>query len=178
MSSDLTWKELEHRFRELQAEMTADGLMAWYTRYCWEDGPTEEEWRYRGGGDRNEKKFESLATAGARKLGFTDNANADNGWLARVREYLGAKITVTGTQTVDGRTATTEGESIERIAGASADYCLQLIACGTPESIGVNTTKSNETGNPVKASEQVEANPSVRLLALGARVDSAMSAER
>jgi hypothetical protein len=35
------------------------------------------------------------------------------------------------------------------------------------------TTKSNGTGNPVKDSEQVEANPSVRLLALRARVDSA-----
>jgi hypothetical protein len=134
MSADLTWKELEHRFRELQAEMTADGLMAWYTRFCWDDGPTEEQWLYRGGGARNQKRFESLATAGATKLGFTDNANADNGWLARVREYLGAKITVTGTQIVDGRTATTEGESIERIAGASADYCLQLIASETPES--------------------------------------------
>jgi len=144
MSADLMWKELEHRFRELQAEMTADGLMAWYARFCWDDGLTEEQWVYRGGGDRNQKRFESLATAGARKLGFTDNANADNGWLARVREYLGAKITVTGTQIVDGRTATTEGESIERIAGASADYCLQLIARGTPEAtVGLQSQASD-----------------------------------
>jgi hypothetical protein len=134
MSADLTWKDLEHRFRELQAEMTANCLVAWYTRFCWDDGPTEEQWSYQGGGERNQRRFESLASAGARKLGFTDNANADNGWLARVREYLGAKVTSKGTQIENGRTATSEAVRIDRVAEASADHCLRLIARGTPES--------------------------------------------
>jgi hypothetical protein len=124
--ASLTWLELEQRFRKLHAEMNADCLSVWYMREFWQDGQTGERWDYVGGDEPSRKRFQSLASVGARKIGFTEDASVDNHWLARVRDYVGSKRI--------SEDQTSKSVLIDCVAGASADYCLQLLALGTPES--------------------------------------------
>lgn len=136
------WKELEIRFRDIQARPSAQQrVSAEFTRTVWASGSTTEEWRTRGNSVCR-VEFERLASIAARKLGYLPSEGAGDHWLDLVREWvqetgMDKDATVAwcpdGSGFESGLAYTTKTLWTERIAELSAMFCMELMARGTPE---------------------------------------------
>jgi len=141
ISSSFNWKELENRFREIQAKPSVREFRAEFTRTEWDSGSITEEWTIRGN-TVCRTEFERLASIGARKLGYAGTEEAIKYWLERVREWLCRtgldKVSdlvwcPTGSGHIKGSFYTTSHLNTERIAELSAMFCMELMAHGAPE---------------------------------------------
>jgi hypothetical protein len=142
IASSFNWKELEDRFREIQAKPSGrERFRAEFTRTKWDSGSVTEEWMLRGNAVCR-TEFERLASIAARKLGYEASEDALRYWLESLREWL----SMTGLDK-DGTMAwcplgsgqdkgsfyKTSHLHTERIAELSAMFCIELMAHGAPE---------------------------------------------
>jgi hypothetical protein len=142
VASTFTWKDLEIRFQSIHANASGQRFSANFIRTDWESGDVSEEWIV-GGNAAFREEFENLASISARKLGCTRSEGANEYWLDRVWEWMqlagldkdkSVAWLPTGTVVQAGHTGTTQGLHTEKIAELSAQFCLELMARGTPES--------------------------------------------
>jgi hypothetical protein len=142
IASSFSWKELEDRFREIQAKPSAnERLRAEFTRTEWDSGSITEEWMMRGNVVCR-TEFERLASIAARKLAYEATEDALRYWLERVREWLrkteldkdGAMAWCPiGNGHTKGTFYTTSHLNTERMPELSAMFCMELMARGAPE---------------------------------------------
>jgi len=137
-----TWRELEDRFRDLQAKTNGQRFSATVIRTEWDSGATTEDW-FVGGNRGSRKVLEHLATIAVRKLGYALKEGADTYWFNRVREWVRKEgldkdkdfaWCPTGSVSEHGETGTTQSLQTERIVELSAMFCVELMALGIPES--------------------------------------------
>ena len=137
-----TWRELEDRFRDLQAKTKDHRFSATVIRTEWDSGATTEDW-FVGGSRGSRKVLEHLASIAVRKLGYALKEGADTYWFNRVLEWVRKEgldkdkdfaWCPPGSVTEHGETGTTQSLQTERIVELSAMYCVELMANGTPES--------------------------------------------
>jgi hypothetical protein len=146
--SDFSWKELETRFREIQARATpSQEVRAEWTRTEWDSGSINEGWELRGTASLR-SEYAELASIAARKLGYAPADNAYKSWLGQVWEWMQQvgldKATELvwcplGSGTERGSSYTTKHFFSQSIAELSAKYCLNLIARGIRESVEVQS---------------------------------------
>lgn len=139
-----SWKELESRFRQLQARPAVhERVTADFTRTEWESGSVTEEWTMHGS-SICKAEFERFAIVAARKLGYLRTDDAIRCWLDKVRGWLlrtgldqGDDMTwrPTGEGHVQGRYFKDAHLSTNRIAEISALVCIDLLSEGNPESV-------------------------------------------
>lgn len=155
-SSGLNWKELELRFRDIQAKTTEQRVSTNFIRTEWESGVVNKEWIVSGNLALG-KEFELLASVAARKLGCTRSENLRDYWLDRVLEWMQQvgldkdkqmAWRVPGRIVVQGASATTDGLYTEKIAELSAMFCMELMTCGTPESAVSLHSERSERESP------------------------------
>lgn len=137
-----TWKELETRFRDIQARTTpTQEVRAEWTRTEWNSGSVSEEWEVRGTAVWR-SEYAELASIGARKLGYAPAENAYKNWLGRVWKWMRQvgldkdKNVVwcpVGSVSERGSEGSTKHLFTQSIAELSAKFCLNLIARGVPE---------------------------------------------
>jgi hypothetical protein len=142
IASSFNWKELENRFREIQAKPSVhERFRAEFTRTEWDGGSITEEWMMRGDVVCR-TEFERLASIAARKLGYEASEDALRYWLERLREWLcrtgldkdsDMAWCPTGSGHIKGSFYTTSHFNTERIAEMSAMFCVELMAHGAPE---------------------------------------------
>ena len=142
--SSFTWKELEVRFREIQAKTSEHhNVRAVFIRTEWDSGDVAEEWTV-SGNLALRKEVEHLASIAARKLGITLCDNPHEDWLGRVRTWVqqtgldkdrNYSWPSFGPVNENGMIGKTESISLENLAELSALYCMRLMANGTPESM-------------------------------------------
>ncbi len=133
ITDSFSWKELEQRFRDLQAQMGRNGLGAWRTTTRWEDGTTEVNWTLQGSKEyESHLSFQILATIGAQKLGFNRTERTHECWLNTLLEWVNTEGSLgerfTGQTTNSGRTGKTSTLELDRVAEHSAIYCCELIS--------------------------------------------------
>jgi hypothetical protein len=137
-----TWRELEGRFRDLQAKTKDHLFSATVIRTEWDSGATTEDW-FVGGSRGARKVLEHLASIAVRKLGYALNEGADTYWFNRVLEWVRKEgldkdkdfaWCPHGSVTEHGETGTTQSLQTERIVELSAMFCVELMAHGAPES--------------------------------------------
>jgi len=143
VASSFTWRELENRFREIQAKAPVrQRVSAVFTRTEWDSGFVTEEWRILGDSVCR-TEFERLASIAARKLGYARRKDAVDLWLDRVREWLqqtgldkNEEVTwcPTGCGSDEDGNYKTAFLNTERIAELSAMFCVELMAQGVQES--------------------------------------------
>jgi hypothetical protein len=155
------WKEMEIRFRESQANATEQRFPANFIRTDWESGEVSKEWIV-GGNPAFREEFENLASISARKLGCTRSEGANEYWLDRVWEWMqqagldkdkNVAWLPTGTVVQAGLTGTTQGLYTEKIAELSAQFCLELMTRGTPESAVPPHVERSATGGSTAATD-------------------------
>jgi hypothetical protein len=142
IATSFNWKELENRFREIQAKPSVrEPFRAEFTRTEWDSGSITEEWTMRGNAVCR-TEFERLASIAARKLAYEASEDALRYWLERVREWLcrtgldkdsNMAWCPTGNGHFQGNFYTTSHLNTERIAELSAMFCMELMAHGAPE---------------------------------------------
>jgi hypothetical protein len=142
-ASSFSWKELEHRFRQIQAKPQLDQrVLAEFTRTEWDSGDITEEWTLRGNSVCR-TEFERFASIAARKLGYAGAEDAVKFWLERTREWLhrtgldrdrDVAWCPSGDGETKGKFYKTSHLNSERIAEVSAMFCTELMAQGAPES--------------------------------------------
>jgi hypothetical protein len=150
------WRELEVRFKEIQArEMLCESITAYLTRTTWKSGAIGEEWRL-GGHLPLQTEFECLGAIAARKLGYSPGEFAHNDWLGRVWEWMqqtgldkdkSLAWLPTGEVNDGAAVGTTEGMVSQRIAELSARFCVYLMARGTPEELVSHSPEHSEATN-------------------------------
>lgn len=151
--SSFTWKELEMRFREIQARTSPrQNVQAVFIRTEWDSGSVDEVWIV-SGDLALRKEVEHLGSIAARKLGTTPRDNLHEDWLSRVRvwvqqtgldkdrNYAWPSI---GSVNENGMIGKTESISLENLAELSAKFCMNLIARGTPESTAAQAPEHSE----------------------------------
>lgn len=171
-----SWKELALRFRDLQQQMGQKSLRAMFTKTIWEKGEAEANWVLHGSyNPRLQQSFESLATIGARKLGFCRAEGGEIAWLDYLRHWSesreldrGVGMTTTGSIVVHGEHGTTRSVDIENVSDISAVFCEELLARGTPEQARRTAPKQNK----VEAETREGSSPS----SVGKRARSSTSA--
>lgn len=142
IASSFNWKELENRFREIQAKPSDwERFRAEFTRTEWDSGSITEEWTMRGNA-ACKTEFERLASIAARKLAYEASEGALKFWLERVREWL-CRVGLdkdsamawcpTGSGHYKGNFYTTSHLNTGRIAELSAMFCMELMVQGAPE---------------------------------------------
>lgn len=146
LGSPFTWKELEIRFREIQAKTTPQqNVHAVFIRTEWDSGSVGEKWIV-SGNLALQKEIEHLGSIAARKLGTRHGDNPHEDWLDRVRVWVQQTGLDTdrnyswpsfGSVNENGMIGKTECISLEKLAELSALYCMHLMANGTPESIAL-----------------------------------------
>ena len=142
-AGSFTWKELETRFREIQANAPITrAVSATFTRTEWDSGSVTEEWNV-GGNPSSRKEFEHLASIATRKLGYTASEGANEYWLDRIRRWMQQERLdkdrnmawcPLGNVSHGGAMGTTQHLFTERIVALSAMFCTELMVRGTPES--------------------------------------------
>jgi hypothetical protein len=142
-ASSFSWKELEHRFRQIQTKPQLDQrVLAEFTRTAWDSGVVTEEWTLRGDSVCR-TEFERFASIAARKLGYAGAEDAIKFWLERTREWLlrtgldrdrDVAWCPSGDGHTKGKFYKTSHLNSERIAEVSAMFCTELMAQGAPES--------------------------------------------
>ena len=142
-ASDFSWKELEIRFRDIQAKAPGQKVSADFIRTEWDSGSVSDKWIV-SGNPICQNDFEDLASIAARKLGCATTEDTNTYWLDRVRQWMGqtgldkdrsvAWCSI-GTVSEWGKSGTTQGLVTERIAELSARFCVNLISRGIPESV-------------------------------------------
>jgi len=141
IASTFTWKELETRFRDVQAKLTpSQRVVAQSVRIEWDSTSSVcEEWHV-SGYRPYQMEFENLASIAARKLGYLLGEDVFKDWLGRVREWMqeagldrekNVAWYPSGRVTEHGVSGTTRGMYTEWIAELSAMFCTKLMACGT-----------------------------------------------
>lgn len=138
-----TWRELENRFKEIQAKSTLrQRVSAEFTRTEWGSGSIAEEWGIRGNSICR-TEFERLASIAARKLGYAGSEDEINHWLDHVREWMertglnkdkDVAWCPTGNGSSNGKAYKTVHLTTHRIAEISAMFCVELMARGFTES--------------------------------------------
>ncbi len=160
-----TWRELEERFRDLQARTKGRSFSATVIWTEWDSGATTEEWIV-GGSQGLRTEFEHLASIAARKLGYALKEGADTYWLNRVREWVQEEgldkdkdfaWCPPGSISERGEVGTTRSLQTERIVELSAMFCVELMANGTPES-----AVSPSSAQPETADRKVQPAPAKR----------------
>jgi hypothetical protein len=154
LGSSFTWKELEMRFREIQAKTSLrENVSAVFIRTEWDSGSVSEEWIV-SGNVALRKEVEHVGLIAARKLGITPRDNPHEDWFDRVRVWVqqtgldkdrNYSWPSFGSVNVNGMIGKTESISLEKLAELSALYCMHLMANGTPESIGSQAPEHFET---------------------------------
>jgi hypothetical protein len=152
VASTFTWKELETRFLEIQANATGQNVRVWFTRTEWRSGSVTTHCLL-GGHKALQKSFESLSSVAARKLGHSSSEDAHEYWLNRLMEWVqetGLDRDKSIFQCATGPVyqpgpGTEQGFHTDRIAALSAMFCLELIGRGTPESAVSPPSEQSET---------------------------------
>lgn len=144
LSLSFTWKELEARFREIQAKTSPhQNVHAVFIRTEWDSGSVSEVWIV-SGNLALRTEVEHLGSIAARKLGSTSYDNPHEDWLGRVRVWVqqtglykdrNYSWPSFGSVNENGMIGKTETISLENLAELSALYCMHLIANGTSESM-------------------------------------------
>jgi hypothetical protein len=155
IASSFSWKELENRFREIEAKPSGrERFRAEFTRTEWDSGSVTEEWMMRGNA-LCRTEFERLASIAARKLGYKTSEDALEYWLDRLREWLcrtgldkdsDMAWCPTGSGHTKGSFYTTSHLNTERIAELSAMFCMELMAYGAPECAILPPLEQSEGG--------------------------------
>jgi len=155
IASSFNWKELENRFREIQAKPSVrERFRAEFTRTEWDSGSVTEEWMMRGNAACR-TEFERLASIAARKLGYKGSEDALKYWLERLREWL-CKTGLDkdsdmawcpkGSGHIKGSFYTTSHLYTEQIAELSAMFCMELMAHGALECAVLPPLEQQEGG--------------------------------
>jgi hypothetical protein len=130
VASNFTWKELETRFRDVQARTTSSqDVFASWTRTERNTGFIEEEWELRGPAYWW-SEFVELASIAAQKLGYAPDENAVKYWLGQVGKWM-QKRGLEKDKNVGWCPDGSGSDGIrymytQKIAGLSADFCLHL----------------------------------------------------
>lgn len=152
--STFSWKELEPRFKDLQARAPQRDCYAMVIRTEWHSGAISEEWIVGGTNLACQKKFEHLASIAAQKLGHEPSDVTYKHWLGRIRAWMqeagldkdrNIAWHSIGDVTIDGNTGKTNTLYTEQIAELSAMFCAHLMAHGARESAASSTLKSSDT---------------------------------
>lgn len=173
-ASTFTWKELESRFRDIQAKTTGQRVSTNFIRTEWESGDVRKEWIVSGNLALG-KEFELLASVAARKLGCTQSENVSDYWLDRVLEWIQQEgldkdkhvaSSASGQIVVDGASGTTGGMYTEKIAELSAMFCIELIARDSAESAVSQSSERLEVPQPTVIDRR-RTNPTKKKLSKG-----------
>ena len=179
-ASNFTWRELEVRFRDLQAKMSPrQNVRAELHRTTWDSGSVNEEWEIHGPAALR-SEFVGLALIASRKLGYPPYEDGYKNWLGRLWKWakqagLDKERQLawcpTGSGSGGGSDYTVKYLFTESIAEFSAMFCLELIARDTPEStvsrvsggsgpVAGTTIKSGlvkKAGRPMKRNREFDA---------------------